>query len=277
MGSSRPDRPRGGRALAVELIGAPGAGKTTLTPAVLDALERAGYRPTTVTAGARPWARTTRAGRLNARLAPPWLEPVLAWRVFTAHRALAAARHLAREPGLAWHLLASQLGRPAAAGGRRRQALRGFLRALGARCVLTRPVSAGRAVVFDEGLLHRVVQLHTSPVERPTERAVRSYLDRVPPPDLVVHVEAPSATCFARVEARGRWPRLADRSPGEVSRFVANAWFATAVTAGEARRRGWPVVVVDNSGDHPGGPADQLRRGIGAALGVATPSGRPAR
>lgn len=248
----------------IELVGAPGAGKTTFLPLVAEALEGLGARPLLLPEAGREAARRTLAGRL-ARAVLGRHDRRFAWILFTVMRMTLGTIALAVDPPIARNLWASQRRRPAGADARRRRVVSWFVRTVGSRQVLLRTAAPDEVVLLDEGLVHRVVQLHASPVERPTEREVRAYLDLVPRPDLIVYVNAGVSCCQQRVERRGRWQRLAHRSDDDVAEFIANAHQGVELAMSDARERGWAVLEIDNGIDEPPN-RDQLRAAIARSL-----------
>src|SRR5918999_4432668 len=106
------------RPVVVELVGAPGAGKTTFLPAALDACRTAGLRPYTIVGAGRAFAARTLAGRAANAVLRGSLRDKALWAIFLGCRSLSAAAYAARRPRLARYVLASVRGRPAAAGPR---------------------------------------------------------------------------------------------------------------------------------------------------------------
>ena len=99
--------------MIVEFIGAPGAGKTTLVPAALNALQAKGFKAFTTVDAARPFARRTLIGSLVGRLAPlRWQRPLL-WQVFYWSSALRRVTFFAKHLKLFQSVLGSQWRRPA--------------------------------------------------------------------------------------------------------------------------------------------------------------------
>src|SRR5436190_24203787 len=71
----------GGRALIVELIGTPGAGRTTVAGQLAQQLRESGSEAATVIQAARPHAARTGLGRAIDRL-PDRLRKPLLWQLF---------------------------------------------------------------------------------------------------------------------------------------------------------------------------------------------------
>lgn len=249
--------------LVVELVGAPGSGKSTLVPEVRRIARSMGLHPFTVVEAARAFASRTWPGRLAAAVLPRRLHRAALWAVFLLFRALCAGAFAVRHPRLVGYVIATQHGRPRAAR-RQRRVIHWYVRLAGAYRFLTRHAGDREVLLLDEGFVHRVVQLHASTVEAPDRTLIDGYVDLVPRPDLLIHVRAPADVCERRVRSRGVWDRFQHRKPEEVGRFVANAHRATELVVGAARARGWAVIDVDNSGDLAAATSDLAPRLAGA-------------
>ena len=168
--------------MIIEFIGAPGAGKTTLMPTVMDFFQEQGLKAYTVVDAARPFAQRTLLGK-GIALAPATLRRPLLWQVF--YRLSAWRRwHFRREHGrLMDHVLNSQVGRPAEADVEKRKVLYWFDHLTGYYEFLRAYARPDEVLVLDEGFVHRVVQLFSSSVEAPNQAQIVAYLDLVPRPD----------------------------------------------------------------------------------------------
>lgn len=257
--------------MIVELIGTPGAGKTTLVPSAIAHLAGRGVRARTVLEAARPFARRTPAGAAIGSLAPPPLHGPLLWQVFyhlsTAYR----LRFFARHPQLIRHVLRAQRRRPIPAE-ERRHALRWFFVLAGQYEFLASHARPGECLVLDEGFVHRAVQMHASDVETPDPAQIAAYVALLPRPDLVVAVHAPWEVCVERIYRRGLWDRFRHKSPGQVARYVACAHQVVELTVEHVRRHGWALAEVDNGDDAFAGAGAALREQLEA---VGAPSLRP--
>lgn len=234
--------------MIIEFIGAPGAGKTTLLPAVARFFEPHAYRAYTVVQAARPFACRTRSGKLVRKLAPTaWRQPLL-WRAFYLQSMAERLRFMALHPQLIAQIMRSQRGRPARAHVRQRAVLPWLFRHMGYYEFLRRHIQPNEVLLFDEGFIHRVVQLFTSSVEKPTSAAIAAYIDLLPQPDLVIYVQASTAVCEQRIYERGLWPHAQQQAPAEISQFVQHAHEAAALAVTQARHREWQVLEVANDG-----------------------------
>lgn len=235
--------------MIIEMIGAPGAGKSTLRPAVEDWCRAAGLTPFTPETAARPLAGRTVVGRLATSLVPAALRSSALWAVFRVVTAGYTVRSACTRPHLTAHLIRTQWRRPRAADARQRRVAYWYLRTMGTAELAAAQLRRDEVVIFDEGLAHRAVQLHASTAEVPDATTIDRYVTLLPEPDLVVHVAASASTCVERVRTRGRWERLAHRSDDEVDRFVQNAHTTTALVRDAIGARGWTVADIDNDDD----------------------------
>jgi thymidylate kinase len=235
--------------MIIEFIGAPGAGKTTLLPEVTRFFESRGCRAFTVVEAARPLARRTPGGRLVQRLAPAVLKRPLLWRVFYLHSIGHRLSFMAQHLRLLRQILASQRGRPAAADVHQRQVLPWLFRHMGYYEFLCHHARPDEILLFDEGFIHRVVQLFTSSAEQPDAARIAAYIDRLPQPDLLIHVQASTAVCEQRIYERGLWQRAQHKEPAEIARFVRYAHKAVELAVAHARRKRWLVLEVANDGE----------------------------
>lgn len=254
--------------MIVELIGAPGAGKTTLTPALIGLLAARGGCARTVVEAARPYAQRTWAGAAVARLAPPSLRRPLLWQLFCQLSAASRLRFFARHPRLIRYVLRTQPRRPIPPE-ERRHASHWFFVLTGRYEFLRAHAGPREWLVFDEGFAHRAVQLHASDVEAPDPTRIATYAALLPRPDLLIAVHAPWERCLERVYRRGLWARFRHKGPDQVARYVANAHAVVELAVAQARRAGWPLIEVQNGGDDPALCADEL----GVRLAAALPGG----
>lgn len=232
--------------MIIEFIGAPGAGKTTLLRELIHFFESRGCPAFTVVEAARPLARRTLGGQFVQQLAPAtWQEPLL-WRIFYLYSVGHRLRFMAQNPRLMMQVLGSQRGRPAAAEVRQRQVLPWLLRQMGYYAFLRHHARPNEVLLFDEGFSHRVVQLFTSSIEKPTAAQITAYIDRLPQPDLLIHVQASTAVCLQRIYQRGLWQRAQHKTPAEISQFVNHAHEAVELAVAHARGKNWLVLTVAN-------------------------------
>ncbi len=234
-----------GGAVIVEFIGAPGAGKTVLMPVVGAHFDRLGFQALSVLEAARPFAARTRIGKAVQSLAPGRPRRFLLWQVFYLFSFLHRQNFRRRNPALIGGTLAFQRQRPITAADRH-HVLRWFIHLTGTYEFLSAYSRQDEVLVFDEGFVHRVVQLFASENEQPDPARVAAYLDLIPQPDLVIFPSASSATCERRVFERGVWERFRVKERDATSRFIANAHRVVTFAVGYIRSKGWTVIEVDN-------------------------------
>lgn len=237
------------RPITIEVVGAPGAGKTSLIPVLSSALIAMGFAVHTPNECARLFASRGRFGSVIGRL--PVVGNPLLWRLYRLQAGVTAFGHLAFHPSLARQLWRAALARPHGAEAKARRPGHWFMRLLGTHFFLLRRARPGEIVVYDEGFLHKSVQLHASPVEAARTDLVAAYVSQTPVTDLVIHVVAPPSLCEHRIASRGVWPRLVHLADASIASFIANAHQTIVVAVDEATRLGRTVVTVDNSSALP--------------------------
>lgn len=107
-------------------------------------------------------------------------------------------------------------------------------------------MQADDVVIYDEGFVHRVVQLFASENEKPDLALVANYLDLIPKPDLVVFTNTPVEICEERVFKRGVWERFEKKGPEATSTFISHASEVVNFSASYLRERGWNLIEVQN-------------------------------
>lgn len=266
MATDVPSESRRRGPVVIELLGAPGSGKTTVLPAVIQVCAELRLRAYTVTEAARPFTGRTVAGRA-ASLLPPGARRSALWGLFRCFRLLSAPSFAAGHLRLARAVVGSQWRRPPDARAGARRVLHWYVRLAGSYRFLLGRARADEALVLDEGFAHRVVQLFSSSIEVPDGDVIAAYAALVPRPDLLVHVRAPVEVCETRVRSRGVWDRFRNAAPDELPRFVANAHRATELIEEAARSAGWSIVSIDNAGSDPADARRETARVVSTALG----------
>ena len=236
--------------MIIEFIGTPGAGKTTLLPTLVESLRERGISARSVVEAARPYAQRTFPGKVVSRLAPASLRQPLLWQVFYYLSLLYRLKFLVKNPGLIQQVLRSQRRRPIPAEARR-HALYWFFRHVGYYEFLTAHAGPEEALVFDEGFIHRVVQLNASEMEEPDPARVLAYVNLLPRPDLVIFPRTPREDCEERIYQRGLWERFRHKSPAAISHYVASSHSVVQLTVDYIKSQGWTIIEVDNGGDDP--------------------------
>lgn len=248
--------------IVVEMAGAPGAGKTTGLPEVHASLQRAGWVALDPIQGARTVVSRTLAGRAAALISNQRLRDSVLWRVYLFHRLLGVVCAVGRRPGYFLWLIRRQRRRPKGAMVRRRRVVHWYLRMVGTQHFYRRHAREGEAVVFDEGHVHRVVQMFSSPVDCAAPPEVGRYLHGVPRPDLLIVVRCPADVCADRIRERGVWTRLEDVADADLDRFLENAERVVSYAIDHTRSMRWNVVEVENGGPDPAGLASQITTAV---------------
>jgi len=254
--------------MIIELIGTPGAGKTTLVPTVIEYFQERGICARTVVEAARPYAQRTALGEAVSRLAPRSLRQPLLWQVFYHLSRLYGFRFFAKNPKLIQQVLSSQRRRPIPAEARR-HVLHWWFHLVGCYEFLKAHTRRDEALIFDEGFIHRVVQLNASDVEEPAPARILAYVDLLPRPDLVIFPKAPREVCEKRIHNRGIWKHLRHKNPAEISTYIANSHLVVNLTIDYMKVKGWPIIEIDNGSDDPTVSKAELRKKLTSALGFS--------
>jgi hypothetical protein len=247
------------RPMIVEFISTPGAGKTTLLPVVKEFFASHGLHAWSVLAAARPFAQRTSLGRLVDAWSPPSLKGPLLWQVFFQASRVRRAAFRRENRELLDSVIRFQRSRPISRADRQ-HVLRWFINLTGQYHFLKAHAHARDVLLFDEGFVHRVVQLFASEIETLDEIHVQSYLGLLPVPDLIVSPQVSLETCVERVYRRGIWERFKDHDIGNVYRFMANAHNAVNLAVEYIQTRGWPLIQIDNEHQSPAEAAHQLQQ-----------------
>lgn len=254
--------------LIVEFISTPGAGKTSLLPAVKEFFTGHGRRAWGVIEAARPFAQRTTAGRIVPSLAPASLQGPLLWQVFYQASRMERAKFRSANLELIRSVERFQRERPISPADQA-HVMRWFTNLTGQYSFLKAHAANGDVLIFDEGFIHRVVQLFASEAETLEPDRIRSYLDLVPPPDLIIQPQASLETCLVRVHQRGIWERFQERDEGTVRRFMQNAHAAVGIAVEHIAARRWPLVQVDNESQTAAESARQLREKLSSMYTTA--------
>jgi len=256
-------------ATIIEFISTPGAGKTSLCAAVREFFAERGQRALVVMDASRLFASRTRAGGLVASLAPASLQGPLLWQVFYQASRLNRVGFRSEHRALIQAVEDFQRGRPIPEGDRQ-HVMGWFTNLIGQYRFLKTHAEKGDVLVFDEGFIHRVVQLFASEAEALNPSRIRSYLDLVPLPDLIIQPQASLETCIERVYHRGIWERFRGRDEAAVRRFMQNAHAAVGIAVEHIAARGWPLLQVVNEGHPAAESARQLKMKLASMHLVAS-------
>jgi thymidylate kinase len=107
---------------------------------------------------------------------------------------------------------------------------------------------SSEAVILEEGLIHRAVNLYAWQMKGIEHDRVRQYFRLLPAPDWVIQVHAPTDVCAQRCAVRGLPLRLRDKDEDTVALFFQNAAEIVNIAGDYLPASGRTVIMVDNSG-----------------------------
>jgi AAA domain len=229
--------------LLVELIGSTGAGKSTVTAHLLEMLGREGRHAVTSDQfvlryyglGLDSFNRQSLRSLLVDLLVFPWF-----LRFAIGHLRLCCfmVKIARRDIELTWFRL---------------NVLRNIAKQMGLYELLRRRVSADQVVVLDEGLVHQAHSLFVHPTHAPRPEELMRFVRDIPPPDLLVLVEAPKMDVIRRTVERGH-PRVPGARIVEVGTFIERAQevFAQLTELAAARVETVRICNGDRAGAEPG-------------------------
>lgn len=237
-----------GKPMIVEFIGTPGAGKTTFMPVVSEHFRKHHFQPYSVLDAARPFAARTFPGSLVQKLPLGRLRRFLLWQIFYMNSYTHRSKFAGQNQDLMQTVLTYQHQRPITKSDKD-HVLRWFLHLTGSYQFLKSRAQVGEMLLFDEGFVHRVVQLFASENEKPDLDGVAQYLDMIPKPDLIIFPSASREVCEKRVFQRGVWERFRTKGNEETSRFIRHAYKIVKYAVKHLKILGWTVIEVDNNQD----------------------------
>jgi len=231
--------------MIIELIGTPGAGKTTLLPVITQSMIERGYQALSVIDAARPYAKKTILGKIVFKLLPSSTHRPILWQIFYLYSFINRRKFYKSHPVLMDSVLEHQRQRPISTNDLK-HVLRWFIHLTGYYQFFSQYPMPKDALIFDEGFVHRVVQLFASENEEPDFRLVANYLDLIPKPDLVIFTNAPEEVCKQRVFSRGVWDRFREKDPRDTEKFISNASKIVNFSANYMKEKGWDLIEVKN-------------------------------
>jgi thymidylate kinase len=234
--------------MIVEFIGTPGSGKTTMVPVVQEYLSRKGFRAYSILEAARPFAQRTMLGKVVGKVFPGKLRSLALWKTFYIASHLNRAQFSRKNNEFIRDVRQHQEARPISKADRR-HVLRWFIHLTGYYEFFNKKIKPDEVLIYDEGFVHRVVQMFASEFEEPDYPKVSKYLDSIPKPDLVVFTETPVETCIERVFSRGVWERFEKRDLEDTRRFIRNASEIVGFSVRYIRELGWKVVEIHNGAE----------------------------
>lgn len=208
--------------MMIECVGMIGAGKSTVTRQLKDLLVEHGWTVLEPRKAIEQCWQRSLIGKFSARLVPERRHNVVLKGYLRIVNVWFSLVFSLRHPRLVWQVCAAQRQRTIP-WWHRCIILQLFFDVAAAYQFLQRRLAAGEAVIFEEGLMHRAINIYAWEPGQLEQDDVVSYFQRLPPSDLLVFVLAPYDVCIARAEARGLPLRLRDKDPLTVQRFMQHA------------------------------------------------------
>jgi len=234
--------------MLIEFIGSPGSGKSTLMAVSIEFFRQKGANVISRWDARRLYAERSLIGRLSSFVSRPGKERVVI-RFYNYFRDRERRKFEQTHSDLIAYVKKSLHNRPLQAGVEERRILHYYENMIMQYGVLTALQRAGDVLIFDEGFVHRVVQLNVSDVETPDPMQVKAYLELAPWPDLLVYIQAPPEVCQQRIRQRGQVSYLGTLDENRLARFLANTQTVIQLAVDHIRQKGCAVIEVDNSQD----------------------------
>jgi len=236
--------------MIVEFIGTPGAGKTTFMPVVSEYFRSRSSHPYSVIEAARPFAARTTIGKQVQLIPVEKLRRFLLWQIFYSYSYYYRPRFAARNQTLMQQIVLEYQAQRPITKKDKKHVLHWFLHLTGSFEFLKTYIQTGDVLMFDEGFVHRVVQLFASEIESPDLDSVKRYLDMIPCPDLIIYPKVSSNVCEKRVFKRGVWNRFQTKGREETIKFIQNAHKIVTYAVEYIKIKDWKVIEVDNNGEN---------------------------
>jgi len=103
-------------------------------------------------------------------------------------------------------------------------------------------------VVFPEGLIHRLVHFHVSPDHALDFELLKKSLSLAPKIRLIVYVISPNTLCHRRLVERGLTYRLKHKKNNEIRFFIDQSISGVETAIESLSERKYSIIAVDNSG-----------------------------
>ena len=232
----------------IEFVGPIGAGKSTMVSALHTWLRRQQRTPLVPSVAVATCVRRSTLGRFIRQLSPGERLEQLVFRGLLKILALLYPLYfVVRNPQLALHVLRALVRLPLP-GWHRRIIGHLFFQVAWQHHFLHGRLEADEVVVFDEGPLHRAVNLYTWRENDLNAEEVNTYFSRLPELDLVVIVTAPPETCAHRAGQRGLPLRLVGKEQATVDTVLANSVTIARLAATFVRQVQRKFIEIDNRG-----------------------------
>lgn len=230
----------------IEFLGAAGSGKTTVANIAIDYIRQRGLNAYSRLDANRLYEERTLAGRL-AKVLPRPLRKRTVDRFYADFRNREQRKVEKKFPALMNYVKRSQQERPEEAEVGRRRVLEFYDHMKRQYAVVQALKRPDDILIFEEGFVNRVSQLHISAAEAPDPARVRKYLDLVPQPDHLIYVKVPTDQCIRRMVQRNP-VKYADREAYNwLVKYCTNAQKAIRMAFDYLCEKGWRIIELDNS------------------------------
>lgn len=233
--------------MIIEFTGLVGSGKSTLAQASKQFLLSSGVKAFSPPEAVRSCFERSTLGRALTKWFPvTWQRKAAKFIPRLELRLVYPFFFTLAYPGLVLHVIRTAPALKVLPTWHRRIILRLFFEVAGQYYYLRRRLIPGEVVLFEEGLLHRAINLYAWEPGPINQQMVAKYLRLLPAPDLAVFIKAAPDLCLKRARERGLPSRLKDKNTQVVEQFMANT---VNILALAEKNRGQSILEVDNSTD----------------------------